>query len=228
MGNFDSFQRVPEKNFFYYASSGYNPDKTLYDLLLTEAYNKHGVSMQYYVITYDTSHDPLFGEDNNRRIERSFPVMVYYTLPTEDKMWTPAAMITIDNFHVYISKRHFAVASTLNTSAAQVFASYTPKVGDVMKAKYNEFYYEITHVAQEEEMFLETKHSWDVVLTQFKDESYTVSATGEVATDAISAVSNKLADIFNIADHIDTVKPEVLFNTTTPPEQAPNNPFGGW
>lgn len=228
MGNFDHFQRVPEKNFFFYSSSGYNKDKVLYDLLLTEGFNKHGVPMVYYVITYDTSYDPIFGEDNNRRIERSFPVMVYYTLPTEDKQWTPAAMQIIDNFHVFISKRHFAVASKLNTANQLVFDSYTPKVGDVMKAKYNDFYYEITHVAQEEEMFLETKHSWDVVLTQFKDEHISVSATGEVASDSISGVTDKLADIFDIGEHIDTIKGEVLYNTSAAPEQAPQDPFGGW
>lgn len=167
MGNFDYFARVPNKNFFSYINSAYENESTLYDKLMTEAINKHGTTMVYYVISYDTTFDPLFGEDNDRRVVRYFPVMVYYELPKEDKLWSPVAMQVIDNFHLYISKRHFVAASKLDTNMAQTFTAYTPKVGDIIKAKYNDFFYEILSVQEEEEMFIQRKHSWDIVVKQY-------------------------------------------------------------
>ena len=135
---------------------------------MTEAWNQHGTPIVYYVISYDTTYDPLFGEDNNRRVVRSFPVMVYYELPKEDRQWNVAAMEILDNFHIYISKRHFIAASKLDSNMEQTYPPYTPKVGDVIKSRYNNFFYEITHVSEEEEMFLQRKHSWDIVVKQYK------------------------------------------------------------
>lgn len=168
MGNFDYFNRVPSKNFFSYINSAYDNESTLYDKLMTEAFNKHGIPMVYYVISYDTTYDPLFGEDNNRRVVRYFPVMTYYELPREDRQWNVAAMEILDNFHLFISKRHFIAASKLDLDLQQTHDPYTPKVGDIIKSNYNNFFYEITHVAHEEEMFIQRKHSWDVVVKQYK------------------------------------------------------------
>lgn len=231
MGNFDHFSRFPiptNRNFFFYLSSGYMMENTLYDKLLTEAYNHHGVKMDYYVVTYDTNYDPIFGEDNNRRIFRRFPIMTYYTLPQENDVWQPGNLQVIDNFHLYVSKRHFAAASRLDNSGRQSYSPYIPKVGDILKSRYNNFYYEITHVAEEEEMFHQRKHSWDLVVVQFKDQHISVSATGDISTDSISAVSNKSENnIFNIKDYIDTTKGTILY-TSASNEIPPKDPYGGW
>lgn len=47
------------------------------------------------------------------------------------------------------------------------FESYIPKVGDIMKMRYNDFLYEVRTVKEEEEMFHQSKHTWIITLTKY-------------------------------------------------------------
>lgn len=107
MGNFDSFSKFNSGPWFDHYSSAYNNERNLYDLLLTEAYNLHGVCSRWYPISVDTDYDRIFGEDNNRTILNSFPIMAYFDLPRETKQFSTQGQLWIDKFHIFISKKHF-------------------------------------------------------------------------------------------------------------------------
>lgn len=234
---------------FNFTNTCHNKDRLLYDKVLAEGYNNFGVPMVYYVVSYDTTQDEIFGEDNVRNAERKFSVMAYYELPREEELWTKFGIEGIDNFHMYLSKKSFEAESTtaLVTSGAyslafssafdrvgvdndngtlvyDTYPSYIPKVGDIIKAEYNDYYYEIVDVGEESEMFLQSKHSWDFIVRPYKDEHVTVSGT--LSGDDLSNFTSQ-DDMLEINDVVDTKKDGVLYE---PPgtEEDPNDPFGTW
>lgn len=217
-------------NDYFRHQQNYSEDKTLYDSLITEAYNKFGVPLVYYIVTYDVNYDKIFGEDNNKRVLRNFNVQGYYDLPKEMEQYSQFMIEGLDNFHIHISKKHFETASTyggISTSALEGDESaYTPHEGDILKAKYNDYWYEIIQVKQQEEQFLQEQHSWDLTVKPLKDEHLTV--TGDMIADEISAHFD-VDDIFNVSSAVSNEKEDYLYNTSGDSETTTeNDPYGGW
>ena len=191
-------------------------------LLVTEAYNKHGICMEYYIATYDKRYDRIWGEDNDRRFERYFDTMVYFQLPREEKMWTKFGIEGSDNFSMWVSKRHFRAASN-NPLTKQ---EYIPKMGDVIRSKYNNYFYEIVEIKEDTGLWLQSKqHMWEFVVRVFKDEH--ISLTSETSASAISAYTDKDSDVFDIRNVIDVEKEDVVYKPKSG-EQSSNDPFGNW
>jgi len=157
----------------------YDSERQLFDLFITEAYNKHGVSLTYNVISFDTSYMPLFGEDNNRRLVRSFQCMGFYQLPKEEKLWTKFGIEGMDQFSIFISKRHFDTASQYDdTQTTQSFSAYIPCVGDVINANYNNYFYEIVDIKEEAGMYLMSKqHVWELMVKPLRLGKFTTSGS---------------------------------------------------
>lgn len=233
MQDFENYPQLPSNQFFNHLNPNYNFEKDLYSLLLTEAYNQHGVCMDYYVVSYNTNYDRLFGEDNDRRFIRNFSFMCYMELPKETKSFSTMGIGWTDIFHLYISKRHFNVASTANTSGTRnIFPSYEPREGDILNTKYNNTYYEIISVKTEEEQFLQRKHSWDVIVRVMRDKSFSYSPETSSTMEDISKYNNK-SDLFDIGKFIkETTQPNTNANDIeykpAPTECDPNDPFNNW
>ena len=213
-----------------YAGSvgNYNNERELFDLVVTEAYNKHGVCMDFYVTSYDKEYDKIWGEDNDRRFERRFEIMTFYNLPREERLWSKFGIEGINQFSIYASKRHFWTASQYNDvqSISNAFPPYIPKVGDYLYSKYNKYIYEIVEVKDEIMMNLLSKqHVWEFLVKPFKDEK--IETTSLTSAAPIADFTNKDSDIFDVTDTIDEKKDDVNYN---PPgtECNPNDPFGGW
>lgn len=172
--NFDSFDRTSalnDANNRFNHQQGYRQEKTLFSLFTTEAYNMHGVPMYYYVTTYDTNYEKIWGEDNNRRFVRKFKVMAYYELPPEDKVWNKFGIEGLDRFSLFISKRHFNCASQYGGNSI-----YIPKMADIIMADYNRYIYEITEVKEESGMFLQSKqYVWELIVKPFQDEQISMT-----------------------------------------------------
>ena len=218
MGNFDSFSR--EKNEWFNYLTAYDNEKNLYDLMLTEGYNLHGVCLTYYVVSYDKDFNRIWGEDNNRSFERKFDVMSYFELPKEDEQWNKFGIVGLDTFQIEVSQKHFAQASKYSADGVLSYDSYIPKAGDIVKSEYSSFFYEIVEVSQEEEMFLQGKHSWSLSVTQYKNEHISAS---ELDFPEINVINNNDVDMFNIKDDIDEKKTDILFDGI-----GNNSPFGNW
>jgi len=219
MANFDHFNKG-KNSYFDFRNPAYDRDKQLFGLLATEAFNKFGTCMEFYQSTYDVSFDRIFGEDNNRRFVNKFEIMVYYQLPTEEKMWSSFGIQNMDTFSMYCSKRHFRAVTSGDDG------EYIPKIGDIIMAKYAPNIYEITEIAEEVSMFLQSKeHMWEFVVSEYKDEH--ISVSGDVSATAISAYTDKDEDIFDISSVVDVEKEEILY-TPTSAEKGSGDPWGNW
>lgn len=214
MANFDNFPRIDPIWQFNHFSSAYDNERKLYDLLITETYNLHGVCTWYYPVSVDTTYDKIFGEDMNQKISRRFEVMAYFDIPKETKQFSTQGQLWTDKFHIFISKRHFAAASS----------DYLPKIGDLINSQYNDVYYEVLSVKAEEEQFLQAKHSWDLTVRVYVDKHLTLENTS-----ALGSLPNYAdqSDLFNIGSWINNNKNEVLYEPGQT-ECDPNDPFNNW
>lgn len=221
MGIFDSFPQG-KNQFFDYRNPLYNREKNLFSLWATEVINKYGVCMEFYQTTYDLTYDKIWGEDNNRRFIKKFDIQCYYQLPREEKMFTKFGLENLDTFSMWCSKKHFRAASTYPGGGAEVI----PKMGDIIMAKYNDYVYEITEIAEEVSMFLQSKeHMYEIVVRPFKDEA--ISLPASMSGTSMSAFTDKDQDIFDIKNDIDIEKDNIIYNP--PPEEKPNNdPWSTW
>ena len=172
----------------------YASERELVDLLVTESFNKNGITMTYHIVTFNISADPLFGEDNNRTIERKFDVMGWYQLPREEKLWAKFGIVGMDQFSVLVSKRHFKVASQFDFAVNDPigYGEYIPKIGDIMLAQYNGYLYEIVDIKEETGMQLLSKqHIWEFIVKPYKDEHLSLSASTSATIGYIAPYVNK-------------------------------------
>ena len=211
----------------------YENERKLYRKVTTEAYNKFGVCMIYYVVSYDTQYDKIWGEDNNRRYIRRFDIMCRFPLPTEEKMWTKFAIEGIDNFSIFCSKNHFRTASTYgNTLVAGnigqgTYPIYVPKNGDVLQSKYNKYLYEIVTVKEEAMMVhLSKSYVWDFVIKPYMDEHISLDPTTSASMGPISPFVSP-NDIFKVNPEAQQ-QAGVIDYTQKSCEISPPAPFDGW
>jgi hypothetical protein len=167
--NFDDLSRL--KGSFFNYGINYENERNLYELLMTEAFNKHGVRGSFYITTYDTNYDKIFGEDGNRRFVRKVEMMFYYELPKELELWSKFGIEGLDNFKMHVSKKQYRAAITNGG-----YDFYVPKVGDVINIVYNNRYYEILDSGEEavNSEFLQKKHAWEFTVGVFKDDHMSV------------------------------------------------------
>lgn len=138
-----------------------------------------------------------------------------------------------------------------NTRFSDVFdlsstmRSYIPKVGDILRTlEWNNKIYVVTEVKEEEEEFLQAKHTWLLRMTEYKNDHPTTGLDNHhtKTTDVIES-----DEIFNVADIVELIKegeeppvgvvvdhpttgkgkPKPLYEPKTE-EKKPSDPFGGW
>jgi len=234
-GNYLDYSDIPNdyitkcKVSNYEGSVGnYNNERELFDVMVTEAYNKHGVCMDFYVTSYDKNYDKIWGEDNARNFVRRFEVMAFFNLPREERLWSKFGIEGMDSFSMYVSKRHFWEASRYDDlqTDSTAYEPYIPKVGDYIYSKFNKYIYEIVEVKDEVMMNLLSKqHVWEFLVKPFKDEKIATSPLTSAAP--IADYTNQTTDKFDVTGTIDEKKDDVNYN---PPgtECDSNDPFGSW
>jgi len=218
---YDDYNDLPNNDLFV-NNNNYDNERKLYDLLLTETYNKHGIPLDFYISTYDTNYDKIFGEDNNRRYTRKFSIMAYYELPKEMELWTKFGIEGIDNFQMFVSKRHFKAASTNGG-----YDEWIPRAGDVIYATYNKLFYEIIDVGEEEEIYRQRKHVWVFTVQKFKDEHVSIDNSLSADMADLFQYTNQKTDVLNVSATVDQKKTAILY-TPSPTEKAPDVEFGNW
>ena len=172
MANYNEWSDMPN-NFFVKCTSAYDKERTLYDYLEMEGYNKFGVQMTYY--TVNISADPLFGESNLKVISRRFDYMAYYELPNEGRNVSVLGIVGTDNFKIYVNMTHYNFVSTYDSlGTSGIYPAYLPKIGDLIYAKYNKQFYRINMVKKEDNIFLQGKHTYTFFLENFRDQNYLI------------------------------------------------------
>ena len=212
----------------------YDSEREMYRDLTTEVYNKHGICMTYYVTTYDTQYDRIWGEDNNRRFSRKFEFMAFYPLQSEEKMWTKFAVQGVDEFSIYISKDHYREACTYGQPKVRgnigknTYDIIVPKEGDVVQSMFNNYLYEIANVKEEAMMIhLNKRYVWELVVRPYMDEHISLDADTSASMGTISAFTNTNPDILNISDVVIAADIPVAYVPKSC-ERASSNPFNGW
>jgi len=228
---------MPNQYFNFFQNKRYDADRNLYENLLTEGFNIQGNPCMYYVVNYDTSADQLFGEDDLRPIERRFPIMAFFELPKEENLYGKFGLEELDNFEMHVSKKHFQTASQYETSGVSLFPVtppadvsgvypiVEPKQGDLLRAEYNNTYYEILEVKQEEEMFLQVKHAWRFIVRIMSDQNLTFSSATSGAMSQITSAMDQ-PDIMDDSSHIDDIKDNVLYTSGVGEESNMQDPIG--
>ena len=127
----------------------YGSEAALMASLTSEAYNKYGLSVYYFVKEHDTKFDPLLGEDQLENIKRRFALQVYAeNVPQLQKQYQLQGMIYTEIVEVQCTIQHFAEASRYDwkTENPTAYDSIVPKIGDLMYFKYSDLYYEVLNV----------------------------------------------------------------------------------
>jgi len=208
----------------------YNSERRLYDNILAEVYNLHGVSLDFYVTTYDSNYNFIFGEDNNRRFVRKFSFMGFYTLPKEEKLWSKFGIEGMDTFSIFCSKLHFNDASTFGNPEVPgnkglgTYSPHIPLIGNIIISDYNKYIYEITEVKEESGMYLLSKqHTWEFVVKPYKDEHMSLSPDTSASMGYISQFVNRKTDIFDVTATLGTLTPNIEYQPgpTEEPDQDP-------
>lgn len=232
MALFDDFPHEPSNQYFNHFNPNYDNEKLLYSLFNMECKNLHGVCMSFFIVSFNTQYDPLFGEDNNKRFIRRFEFMGQLELPKETKSFSTMGVNWTDVFHIHVSKRHFEYASCLNENKVSAYSQYTPHEGDVLNTNYNNVYYEIISVKEEEEQFQQTKHSWDLIVRVIRDKSISTSPDTSATMVDLSQYNNT-TDLFDIGKFIKNTTEDISNATKIeyepkPTECEPNDPFNNW
>lgn len=211
-------------------------EKEMFDTLQMDAWNSFGIDMTYYVVDYNTDYDKIYGEDRDRLIERKFEFKGYIqTYPEEKQMYSNFGIEGMDNFAFWVNIKHLDFVSTFDEQGSTCFPPYEAREGDIIKFDYSELYYEIIYVVKSANQFLQTQHSYTIIVKVFRDLHMSLSPS--VSSDAISAFTDKPEDIFDISDEINKEKIEFLFDASAANEPPLNpdpyppvndDPFGGW
>jgi hypothetical protein len=234
--NYDAADVMPNSWIRKRGGQDYSGEKKLFRGLITEAYNKLGTDVSYFIISYDTQYDRIWGEDDDRRFVRRFDVMCWFPLASEEKMWTKFAIEGIDNFSMYISKEHFSAASTYghNLVAGNIgpntYSAYYPKAGDILMSNYNEYIYEVLTVKENAFQALIDKHyCWELILKPFRNRGMMLesSTSASMAADVDIAKYVNANSIFDISSVIASAASAVEYDPATN-ETDPRDPFSGF
>jgi hypothetical protein len=207
-------------------SEGFQAERDLYSMIITEHYNKRGVKTEFYVTTVDPGYDPLFGDDDDRRLRRKFELMVYYNYPKEDKLWTSFGIEGLDSFSMYCSKEHFDAVSRCDENGADdVYEAHIPQVGDLIRVEFNNYIYEITEVKDEAAMYLQSKqYAWELIVKPFINEHMGVE---DLPIDDEVRAAVEVDDLFDISGDIDDVVDDIKYEPTSQ-DDIDFDPFGNW
>jgi hypothetical protein len=234
MADYDEWDAMPN-GWMQKATSAYDNERELYEVLQMEAFNNFGVQMVYYPISI--SADKVFGEDNARVIMRRFDFMSYYELPEETKKVSIMGITGEDSIVAYVSVTHFNYVSKFDSfGTSGVYPLYVPKIGDIVSAKYNKEYYVIKMVRAEDNIFLQGKHTYTLQLELYKNKSYRYSdelkQANLIGSDNMfkdlygSNIKTEESDLFDISKVVNEEKEAVLYKI--PDNCPPKDPFNDW
>jgi hypothetical protein len=152
----------------------YGSEAALLASLTSEAYNKFGFEVYYFVKEHDTKFDPLYGEDQLENVKRRFALQVYTdNVPQLQKQYQLQGMIYTETVTVQCTIQHFLEASKYDwkTENPNAYDSIVPKIGDLMYFKYSDLYYEVINVKDfaEGTTFLSTPITYQFILRVWRN-----------------------------------------------------------
>ena len=213
--NYLDYSPAPDKSKTI-CSNTYDGERELYQYLQLEVYNMFGVEILFCQTTYNKKYDKVFGEDGDRVVIDMWPVMSFFPLPKEDKVWSKFGIEGMNNFSVMISKLHFEGET----------GGYIPRIGDIIQTKFDDKLYEVTEVKEDAPMFfLSKRYSWELIVRPSKIEQ-SIGLSPSLSATPIAKYYD-VADIFDIRDVVDVEKEDILYEPKQG-EKPNDDPFGNW
>jgi hypothetical protein len=217
-------------HYFDPSSECYSAETALMSSLTSEAYNKFGFTVEYYVKQISTKRDKIYGEDALENIVRRFKLSVYTdNVPHMEKHYMIQGMTYTDIVHLQCSIQHFKEASVRTFITNEIaYEEYYPKIGDLMYFPWNKTFYEIINVKtfSDGSSFLTTPITFEFIVKVWKpshedvnlmhqtkdgdemQEINTIASLGEVFDIDLNGEQKKY-----VADHVDEEK-KVPFSTS--------------
>lgn len=201
----------------------YGSEAALLSSLTSEAYNKYGFSVYYFIKEHDTKFDPLLGEDQLENVKRRFELQVYTdNVPMYQKQYQMQGMIYNETVTVQCTIAHFEEASRINFLTGEPdYESTIPKIGDLMYFKYSDIYYEVINVKKfaEGTTFLSTPITYQFILRVWRNSHENVDEdnTNDDKMEHLRSYV-ELGETFNV--DMDLHKHE---NQEVTPEQIPHS-----
>ena len=207
-------------HYFDPSSECYSAEAALMSSLTSEAYNKFGFTVEYYVKQISTKRDKIYGEDALENIVRRFKLNVYTdSIPQMEKHYMLQGMTYADIVHLQCTVQHFKEASVRSFITNEVaYDEYYPRIGDLMYFGWNKTFYEVINVKtfSDGSSFLTTPITFEFIVKVWKPSHEDVDIMDK-NPDEMSEVSRlaSLGEAFDIevdgqkqyvADHVDTEK----------------------
>lgn len=217
-----------QPHYFDPNSDCYAAETALVSELTSEAYNKFGFTVEYYIKQISTKRDKVYGEDQLENIVRRFKLSVYTAeVPQMEKHYLLQGMTYTDVVHLQCSIQHFKEASVLDfITNAPKYSEYYPKIGDLMYFPWNKTFYEIINVKtfSDGSSFLSVPITFEFILKIWKPshEDVDIMNKNDDKMPEVSAIAS-LGEVFDmdlngqqkvvIADHVDKEK-KLSFSTS--------------
>lgn len=203
----------------------YGSEAALMASLTSEAYNKYGLSVYYFVKEHDTKFDPLLGEDQLENVKRRFALQVYTdNVPQLQKQYQIQGMIYSETVTLQCTVAHFDEASRINfVTGEPEYESAIPKIGDLMYFKYSDLYYEVINVKKfaEGTAFLSTPINYTFIVRVWRNSHENVDELN-VNDDNMEHLRSyvELGETFNVDVDMGKHSPD---QTIVTPEQKPHS-----
>lgn len=188
----------------------YANEAALMASLTSEAYNKFGFEVDYYIKQISTRRDELFGEDPLENMERRFKLKVYTEqVPNLQKQYAIQGMIYTEMVTLQCTIVHFDEASRYNYEQTRMeYEPTVPKIGDLMYFKYCDKYYEVINVKKfaEGSTFLGTPVTYTFTLRMWRNGHEDVDVMQQNPDDMPIEEFTSLAETFDIDNKTSTVE----------------------
>lgn len=193
----------------------YANEAALMSSLTSEAYNKYGFEVDYYIKNISTKRDELYGEDPLWNIERRFRLKVYTEqVPNLQRQYQIQGMVYTEMVTVQCTIAHFEEASgydyeqqTYNEELVDV-----PKIGDIMYFQYCDKYYEVINVKAfgDGTTFLGTPITYTFTLRVWRNNHEDVDIMGQNPDNMPIEDYTSLAETFGIDGEEEAPKQKIV------------------
>jgi len=203
----------------------YASEAALLSSLTSEAYNKFGFEVYYFIKEHDTKFDPLLGEDQLENVKRRFALQVYTdNVPQLQKQYQIQGMVYSETVTLQCTVAHFDEASKINfVTGKPEYESAIPKIGDLMYFKYSDLYYEVINVKKfaEGTAFLSTPINYTFIVRVWRNSHENVDELN-VNDDNMEHLRSyvELGETFNVDVDMGKHSPD---QTIVTPEQKPHS-----
>lgn len=181
----------------------YANEAALMESLTSEAYNKYGFEVDYYIKDISTKRDELFGEDPLANVTRRFRLNVYTEqVPSLQRQYQIQGMVYTELVTVQCTIAHFEEASSYSYDRKEHKDDWAtvPKVGDIVYLKYCDKYYEVVNVKAfaEGSTFLGKPITYSFTLRAWRNSHEDVDLTGHAGDRMPIEDYTSLAETFDM------------------------------